>query len=233
MQTRQNTTEIERWGLSLEAIMGLQSRLSEYYDRYRPYLMTQTDDTSDYGFHYLSCLMRMETKRTMANIARTSDVPIQNMQQFISDSPWSGPRLIEAVCYEISLRPEFSAGSVLIIDESADAKSGNTSAGAGRQHNGRLGKVDMCQVGVFLSLTNDGHQTWINGELYLPEAWFTPQNAAKRKRLGIPKEQVFATKLELALKMASKLNALACLSTRWIATRFMVAKAGSVTNWTN
>ncbi len=92
MQTRQNTTEPERWGLSLEDIMGLQSRLSEYYDRYRPYLMTQTDDTSDYGFHYLSGLMRMETKRTMANIARTSGVPIQNMQQFISDSPWSGPR---------------------------------------------------------------------------------------------------------------------------------------------
>jgi len=182
MQTRQDIAEIECWGPSLDAIVGLESRLSKYHDRYRPYLMTRTDDTSDYGFHYLSCLMRMETKRTMANIARTSGVPIQNMQQFISDSPWSGPGLIEAVCHEVSLRPEFSAGSVLIIDESADAKSGNTSAGAGRQYNGRLGKVDMCQVGVFLSLTNDGHQTWINGELYLPEAWFTPQNAAKRKR---------------------------------------------------
>jgi SRSO17 transposase len=206
MQTRQNTTEIERWGLSLEAIMGLKSRLSEYYDRYRPDLVTQTKDTSDYGYHYLSSLMRMETKRTMANIARTSGVPIQNMQQFISDSPWSGPRVIESVCYEVSLRPEFSAGSVLIIDESADAKSGSTSAGAGRQYNGRLGKVDMCQVGVFLSVANNGHQTWINGELYLPEAWFTQQNAAKRKRIGIPKERVFATKLELALKMVEQVQ---------------------------
>ena len=206
MQTRQNTTRIERWGLSLEAIMGLKSRLSEYYDRYRPYLVTRTNDTSDYGFHYLSSLMRMETKRTMANIARTSGVPIQNMQQFISDSPWSGARVIESICYEVSLRPEFSAGSVLIIDESANAKSGNTSAGAGRQYNGRLGKVDMCQVGVFLSLANDGYQTWINGELYLPEAWFTPQNAAKHKRIGIPKERVFATKLELALKMVEQVQ---------------------------
>ena len=201
MQTEQDGTEIERWGLSLEEIMRLQERLSEYYDRYRLYMMTKTGDTSDYGFHYLSCLMRMETKRTMANIARTSGVPIQNMQQFISDSPWSGSHLIGAICNEISARPEFARGSVLIIDESADAKSGDTSAGAGRQHNGRLGKVDMCQVGVFLALTNDGYQTWIDGELYLPEAWFTSKNAAKRKRLGIPQERVFATKLELALKM--------------------------------
>jgi SRSO17 transposase len=186
--------------------MGLENRLSEYYDRYRLYVMTKTGDTSDYGFHYLSCLMRMETDRTMASIARTSGVPIQNMQQFISDSPWSGSRLVEAVCHEIGMRPEFSRGSVLLIDESADAKSGDMSAGAGRQHNGRMGKVDMCQVGVFLALTNDGYQTWIDGELYLPEAWFTSKNAAKRKRIGIPEERVFATKLELALKMVSRVH---------------------------
>lgn len=206
MDTEQNGTEIERWGLSLEEIMGLEKRLRDYYDRYRLYVMTKTGDTSDYGFHYLSCLMRLETDRTMANIARTSGVPIQNMQQFISDSPWSGARLAEAVCYEIGLRPEFSRGSVLIIDESADAKSGDTSAGAGRQHNGRMGKVDMCQVGVFLALTNDGYQTWIDGELYLPEAWFTAKNAAKRRRIGIPEERVFATKLELALKMVRRVH---------------------------
>lgn len=201
METKQGQTEIEQWGLSLEEILGLGERLSDYYERYRMYMMTQTDDTSEYGFHYLSSLMRMETKRTMANMARTSGVPIQNMQQFISDSPWSGPRLIGAIQGEISVRPEYANESVLLIDESADAKSGNTSAGAGRQHNGRLGKVDMCQVGVFLALTNNGYQTWIDGELYLPEAWFAPANAAKRNRIGIPDERLFATKLELALKM--------------------------------
>jgi len=201
MEIKQGQTEIEQWGLSLEAILGLGERLSKYYDRYRLSMWTQTDDTSEYGFHYLSSLLRMETKRTMANIARTSDVPIQNMQQFISDSPWSGPRLISAIQGEISARPEYAHGSILVIDERADAKSGNTSAGAGRQHNGRLGKVDMCQVGVFLALTHNGYQTWIDGELYLPAAWFAPANAAKAKRIGIPAERIFATKLELALKM--------------------------------
>ncbi len=113
METKQGQTEIEQWGLSLEEILGLGERLSDYYDRYRAYMMTQTDDTSEYGFHYLSSLMRMETKRTMANIARTSGVAIQNMQQFISDSPWSGRRLIGAIQSEISVRPEYANESIL------------------------------------------------------------------------------------------------------------------------
>lgn len=199
METERN--ELEEWGLPLEAIMGLSGRLTGFYERFRIYVLTQTDDTSEYGLDYLSSLMRMETKRTMANIARVSGVPIQNMQQFISDSPWSGPRLIGAVQNEICARREYAKGSVLILDESADAKSGEMSAGAGRQHNGRIGKVDLCQVGVFLALTNNGYQTWIDGELYLPQAWFAPENAEKRQRIGIPETRTFATKLELGLQM--------------------------------
>jgi len=204
MKPQENETEMARWGLPLEKILGLKERLVNYYDKYRVWTLTQTDDTSEYGFHYLSSLMRMETKRTMAGIARVSGVAIQNMQQFISDSPWSGPHLIGAIQNEIKVHPAYAEGSVLIIDESADEKSGDTSAGSGRQRNGRLGKVDMCQVGVFASLTNNGYQTWINGELYVPEAWFAPENAEKYKRIGFPEEQTFQTKLELALKMVKQ-----------------------------
>lgn len=70
------------------------------------------------------------------------------------------------------MRSEFREGSVLLLDESADEKAGEKSAGAGRQHNGRLGKVEMSQVGVFLSLANTGYHTWIDGELFIPEKWF-------------------------------------------------------------
>lgn len=204
MKTQETIQEIERWGMSLEEVLGLEERVITYYNKYRVCVMTQTDDTSEYGFHYLSSLLRMETKRTMANIARVSGVPIQNMQQFISDAPWSGPYLINGVQSEIRKHPKYASGSILILDESADEKSGETCVGSSRQYNGRLGKVDMCQVGVLLSLTNDGYQTWIDGELYIPEAWFAPENAAKYKRMGIPKERVFATKLEIGLQMIER-----------------------------
>jgi SRSO17 transposase len=146
----------------------------------------------------------MKTKRNINNIARTVGVAEQNMQQFISDSPWSGHDLIAVLQQDISAHPQFQEESVLLIDESADEKAGEHSAGAGRQHNGRLGKVEMSQVGVFLSLTNSGYHNWIDGELFFPKKWFTDAYTAKRKRIGLPPERTFATKLELALQMTKR-----------------------------
>ena len=130
-----------RWGLSLDAITELPERLRNFHERFRRHMRTKTRDTSEYGLHYISGLIRMEAKRNMANIGRKTDVPEQNMQQFISDSPWSGRELINALQTDIGFREEFSEGSVFLIDESAEEKAGSHSAGAGRQHNGRLGKV--------------------------------------------------------------------------------------------
>lgn len=204
MKTTNTDELVKRWGLPIEAIAGLGERLTAFHGQYREYMRTKTRDTSAYGLEYVSGLLRMESKRNMANIGRMSAIAEQNMQQFISDSPWSGPRLIAKVQAEIKGRAEYQSESVLIFDESADAKAGETSIGAGRQHNGRLGKVDLCQVGVFLSLTNNGYQTWIDGELFLPEHWFSDAYAAKRQRLGLPTERHFATKLALALQLVQR-----------------------------
>lgn len=169
-------------------------------------MRTKTRDTSEYGLHNLSGMLRMECERTMANIGRTAQIAEQNIQYFISDSPWRSEGVIQRVHYEISQRAEYQSGSVLLIDESADAKSGTMSAGAGRQYNGRLGKVDVCQVGVFLGLTNNGYSTWIDGELFFPEAWFSPAASSKRSRIGLPSERKFETKLQLALNMVERLK---------------------------
>ncbi len=148
----------------------------------------------------------MKTKRNINNIARAAGVPEQNMQQFISDSPWPGYDLITVLQQDIGCHPQFQQESILIIDESPDEKAGELSAGAGRQHNGRLGKVEMSQVGVFLSLTKGGYHTWVDGELYFPKKWFTADYAEYRKRIGMPKERTFATKLELALQMTKRVH---------------------------
>ncbi len=133
----------------------------------------------------------------MANIGRKSEQPIQNMQHFISESPWSARALIGALQDDIGAEEAF-AESVLVIDESADAKAGEMSAGAGRQRNGRLGKVDLCQVGVFATLATPQAHCWVDGELFIPEDWFAGENAAKRKRAGIPEDRTFQTKTQLA-----------------------------------
>jgi SRSO17 transposase len=203
---KKNWSLLAQWGLNLDEIEDLLERLIKFHQRYRSWMRTSTRDTSQYGLDYIGGLLRMETKRNINNVARTAGVPEQNMQQFISDSPWSGYDLITVLQQDIGVHPQHQQESVLLIDESPDEKAGEYSAGAGRQHNGRLGKVEMSQVGVFLALTNDGYHTWVDGELYLGKDWFTEAYAAKRKRIGLPEERVFATKLELALQMVDRVD---------------------------
>ena len=90
--------------------------------------------------------------------------------------------------------------SVLIFDESGFAKKGEASAGVSRQWNGRLGKVDNCQVGVFATLCRGDRATLIDTRLYLPEAWCN--DAARCRKAAIPKDQrQFRSKSQLALEM--------------------------------
>lgn len=197
---------IEQWGISLEEVDQLGERLSQFYDRFRGYTQTKTRDTSKYGLGYLSGLLRMETRRNLANVGRKTAMPGQNLQHFISNSPWSGPALIQAIQNEIKVHPAFQE-AVLVLDESAEEKAGEQSAGVGRQHNGRLGKIEMSQVGVFLSLVTPQVNTWIDGELFIPAHWFEDQSAGKRKEVGIPNQRIFQTKPELGWQMIQRVQA--------------------------
>ena len=152
----------------------------------------------------------MQTKRNYANIARQVIDPQedgQNVQQFMSDSPWEAQAVIQKVQQEIAGTAGLQQGGVLLLDESADEKAGAKSAGAGRQHNGRLGKVEMSQVGVFLAFYKELVWTWVDGELFLPEHWFRAEMASERKRVGVPEQRKFATKIELGWSMIQRVKA--------------------------
>jgi SRSO17 transposase len=153
----------------------------------------------------------MDTGRNFANLSREVGASGQNLQHFMSNSPWSAQEVYRQVQQEIGQTPGLRAGGVMLLDESADEKAGMGSAGAGRQYNGRMGKVEMSQVGVFLAYANlqvkPGVWTWIDGELFLPEAWFKKAMASKRQQLGIPKQRHFKTKVELGWDMIERVKA--------------------------
>ena len=128
------------------------------------------------------------------------------MQHFMSESPWPGRALIAEIRDDIKKHPEFQSGAILVVDESVDEKAGNHSAGAGRQHNGRLGKIEMSQVGVFGALVTPRVNTWIDGELYFPKHWFKEAYAPQRQRAGIPAERSFQTKPELGWQMIQRVQ---------------------------
>ena len=200
----------ERWGLPSEAVTGLADRLWQVWMRFRDCFKTKTRDPSAYAWVYLRGLLTMDTDRTFANIARRVIDPRddgQNLQQFMSDSPWSAQAVVRQVQTEMAATPTLSTGGVLLLDESADEKAGAKSAGAARQYNRRLGKIEMSQVGTFLAFAKGTVWTWVDGELFLPQHWFTPAQADLRRRLGIPAECRFATKIELGWRMIQRVLA--------------------------
>ena len=112
-------------------------------------------------------------------------------QHFISNSPWSHRKVLNTLgpdASEVMEKEQVKRGKKigLLIDESAHTKKGNESVGVSRQYNGQLGKVDNCQVGVYLSLVNGKRATLIEETLYLPKSW--TEDKARCDRAGIPEE---------------------------------------------
>ena len=120
---------------------------------------------------YLRGQLTMDGERNFANMARnmTGDDG-QALQHFMSNSPWSGPGVFQQIQAEITATPALAQGSTLILDESADEKAGTHNAGASRQYNGRMGKVDVCRVDTCLTYANATVGLWamVDGELFLP-----------------------------------------------------------------
>jgi SRSO17 transposase len=192
-----------RWGLPEEAVHDLGRLLFELWDRFHECFRTRTRDTSELAHVYLKGLLLLDGERNYVNIARRVlglDNDGQSLQQFMSDSPWDAQRVFAQIQCEMRNDPQLSGG-VLSLDESGDKRSGEQSAGAGRQYLGRLGKVDVGQVGVALSYSVVDFWTMVDAELYFPENWFEEDHAELRRQLHVPEGLVFATKPQIGLDL--------------------------------
>lgn len=200
----------DRWGLPLAAVESLGADLYAYWEQCRACFRTRTRDGSLHAYTYLRGQLTMEDSRTFANMGRrlVGDDG-QGLQQFASDSPWPAAALFTQIQTDIQSRPALQQGGVIIADESADEKAGQHSVGASRQHNGRLGKIELSQVATCLTFAHPATGTWalVDAEVYLPKEWFSAAFADRRKELGIPATRTFATKPELCLQMITRVQA--------------------------
>ena len=146
----------------------------------------------------------LESKRTYANIDRKINGKDhkqgQNLQQYMSDSPWDSGAVFKQVQQDIGSKP-FLRGGTLNFDETGDECSGSKKAGAGRQHIGRSGKVDMGQVVVLSSFYRDGYWLLTDAELFLPKQWFEAPLKKDWKRLHIHPDRTFKSKVEIAREL--------------------------------
>ena len=122
----------------------------------------------------------------------------QALSHFLSNSPWlykNLSRSVRAKAIEI-----IGTNGVIILDESGIKKSGDSSVGVSRQYCGNLGKVENCQVGVFLAYSKGNKRTLIDFRLYLPENWVEDKERCLKAK--IPPEMIkFQTKYDLGLEM--------------------------------
>ncbi len=104
--------------------------------------------------------------------------------------------------------------AVLVVDETGFLKQGQKSVGVQRQYSGTAGKVENCQIGVFLAYGSKGGRTFLDRELYLPQVW--AEDWERRWEAWVPAEVVFRTKGQLAQTMIARAIA-AAVPFGWVA----------------
>lgn len=126
----------------------------------------------------------------------------QRLHHMLSESAWRCADVRHQLIQDAN--GHFGHGAALVFDESALEKKGEKSAGVARQWNGRLGKTENSQVGVFAAVVRDRACALVDGELFVPEKWFA--DPARCQAAGMPEELVFRTKGEMALAMLLRLR---------------------------
>jgi SRSO17 transposase len=122
-------------------------------------------------------------------------------QHLLGRAQWDAEAVRDAQRQEV-LAGLGQEDAVLAIDESGVVKQGTKSAGVARQYCGASGKIDNCQVGVFLSWQTAKGHALIDRALYLPREW--TDDPARCRAAGIPEDVTFATKPELARRLVER-----------------------------
>lgn len=104
-------------------------------------------------------------------------------------------------------------GAVGVLDETGFLKKGTHSAGVRRQYSGTAGRIENCQIGVFLTYATSRGHTLLDRELYLPADW--TNDRSRCQAAGIPDERAFATKPALAVEMLERTRAAGVVLT-WV-----------------
>jgi SRSO17 transposase len=135
------------------------------------------------------------------------------LQRFVGWVPWDDVPLRQELTRQVAQELGEPHG-VLVFDPSGVAKSGRESVGVARQWCGRLGKVDNCQVALYLGYVSSRGHTVVDTRLYLPKEW--TQDKARLDKAGVPKtQQGYRSRHQLALEMLSDTGSQ--LPHRWVA----------------
>jgi SRSO17 transposase len=161
---------------------------------------------------FIAGLMSDVERKNAESIAYRHDQERKEMQYFVGLSQWDHRPLLVELATQVGRelgRPD----GVIVFDPSSFPKKGTESVGVQRQWCGRLGKIENCQVGVFMGYVSAEEHALVSTRLYLPKDW--AKDRTRRKKCHIPREVKFKTRHALCLEMLDELGHL--LPHGWIA----------------
>lgn len=158
----------------------------------------QTPEQQTNAKEYVEGLLSDLNGKDCESIAYLHDRERQGMQKFIGQVPWDYQPLVTELVRQVGTELGEDDG-VLVFDPSAFAKKGTESVGVQRQWCGRLGKIENCQVGIYLGYVSRHEHALVDFRLYLPNDW--AKRKRRRQKAGVPTEIRFRTRQELILEM--------------------------------
>ena len=171
-------------------------RLGEFVVPYQDVLETEA---GQHHLHlYLQGLLSHLPRKNAEDIATLVDVERQVIQDFIGTVPWDHRPLITMLVAQVADQLGESDG-ILVFAPSSFPKRGTHSVGVKRQWCGHRGKIDNCQVGVFMGYVARHDHTLLDFRLYLPQAW--ARNEQRRQACHVPPEVRYQTRQAQCLEM--------------------------------
>jgi len=179
-----------------ESLEGVTERLKAFV---QPFVVTLNRPAQrEHMEEYVMGLASNVKRKNIESIAYLHENDRQPLQKFIGQHAWQWKPMIGELAKQVG-EAIGEADGVIVFDPSGVLKQGKASVGVARQWCGRAGKVDNCQVGVYMGYVSSKEQALVDKRLYLPEEW--TKDKKRCKRAGVPKEIGFRTRHELALEM--------------------------------
>lgn len=146
-------------------------------------------------------LAPLERKNGWTLAEQAGEASPDGMQRLLATADWDADRVRDDL-RDYVVDHLGDPGAVLVVDETGFGKKGSRSAGVARQYSGTAGRIENCQIGVFLGYASPAGRTFLDRELYLPKAW--TQDRPRCEQAAVPDDATFATKPELAIWMLTR-----------------------------
>ena len=187
---REEVLEVARWARGIEGVHGcIAGRFHRSEPRRR-------------ALDYLKGLISpVERKNGWQLAEQAGDSTPDGVQRLLSTCRWDAD-LVRDDLRSYVIEHLGDEGGVLVVDETGFLKQGTKSVGVQRQYSGTAGRIENCQVGVFLTYATSGGRVLLDRELYLPQVW--ADDGERRREAGVPEEVAFRTKPQLAQEMLER-----------------------------